>query len=155
MLDRRLRHGIGQMTLERIERLGLIRWTGQAMAHCAERSRHHHATHSTMQCRVQQVASAEDIVGVDLLLAARDGHDLCRTMIDAGSTLGGSDQRLPVAQITENPIDVEAIDARIVALPSQQDPDLVAVVKKPPHEIGSKMSVCSCEKYHGPSRCFT
>ena len=70
MLDGSLRQSVGQMTLERIERLVFVGGPIRAVTDRAERAGHDHAPDPVLEGRAQQVAGAEYVVGEDLLLVA-------------------------------------------------------------------------------------
>src|SRR5262249_54568051 len=129
------------MTLERIERLALVRGPVGAAADRAERAGDDHTSDAVLQGRAQQVAGAEHVVGENLPLAAGRGRELRRTMVDAGDTPGRGDERGRITQIAEYAFEVEAIHAGIVAVRPQQDPHGSPVREQTPQQVGAEMSI--------------
>src|SRR5262249_12027047 len=129
------------MTLERIERLALVRGPVGAAADRAERAGDDHTSDAVLQGRAQPVAGAEQVVGENLPLAAGRGRELRRTMVDAGDARDRGNEGGRITQIAEYAFHVEAIDAGIVAVWPQQDPHGSAVREQPPQQVGAEMSI--------------
>ena len=70
---------------------------------------------------------------------AVDGRYLARAVVDACAPVDGGAEAAAVAEIAENPLDVEAVHGDVVRAVEQQHAHPMAVVEKPTNEVGSQM----------------
>jgi len=132
---------IGQMALEGIEGCAFVGRTVKAVPGCAQRTCDDDPADAIPPGRIQQIAGAENIRRKDFLLAARCRRELRGAMIDRAASVGCRFKRGRIAQIAKDPLAIEIIGRRIVALGPQQHAHVRALGNQRPHQVRAKVAV--------------
>jgi hypothetical protein len=153
VLDGDLRALVGQQRDERIHGNALVGGPIGEMADGAERSRHHHAPDAVRERGNQDVAGAEHVALVDLLLMGLGARHLRGGVIDALGPAHGRLHRGAVTEVAPRPLDIEAAQGLVVAVAMSEHADRLALGEKAADQVGAKMPAASGhENWHVASR---